>query len=107
MTEGNEDLICRCGRHSARFREAKGKRAKAWVVFEVQEAGKQPRPTTTRAEKQRAWQAVVDKCTGQYVAPRPRATPAPAADRELRHSTSLLVDYKQTETHSTKPAGPG
>ena len=57
MTPGNEDFLCLCGKHSARFREGKGKRAKARIVLEAK-GGKTPQIKTTRVEKQKAWEAV-------------------------------------------------
>ena len=111
MTPGNADLLCRCGKHSARFHEGKakkGKKVKHWMIF-VAEDGKKPRPKSTRTEKQKAWEVVNKLCQGDYEAPNEKmAPPPPAADRELRDSSRLLVDYNdQLQRHSTKPAGPG
>lgn len=108
MTPGNEDLLCLCGKHSARFREGKGKRAKAWIVLEAKD-GKAPQIKTTRAEKQKAWEAVNKLCQGCYIAPRQKtaAAAAPYVDRELRESSRLRVDYKENGTQPTKAAGPG
>ena len=95
MTPGNTDLLCRCGKHSARFHEGKakkGKKVKHWMIFVVGD-GKKPRPKSTRTEKQKAWEVVNKLCQGDYEAPNQKMAPPPAADRELRDSSRLLVDY--------------
>ena len=100
MTPCNEDLLCLCGKHSAKFREGKGKRAKAWFVLEAKD-GNAPKIKTTRAEQQKAWEAVSKLCQGCYIAPRQKAAPVdppPYVDRELRESSRLRVDYKENGT---------
>ena len=75
MTPGNEDLRCRCGKHSATFRVGKKKQKANWTIW-IQEGIAKPRPKTTRSEKQKAWEAVSALCYGSYSAPKPKAAPA-------------------------------
>jgi hypothetical protein len=85
MTPGNEDLRCRCGKHSATFRVGKKKQKANWTIW-IQEGIAKPRPKTTRSEKQKAWEAVSALCYGSYSAPKPRAAPAEQeVGRDLRN----------------------
>ena len=106
MTPGNEDLRCRCGKHSATFREGKKKQKPNWQIW-IQEGIAKPRPKTTRSEKQKAWEAVSALCYGTYSAPKPRAA-APAeqdVDRTLRDSKRQ--HYDDTERRASRCCGPG
>lgn len=101
MTPGNEDLRCRCGKHSATFREGKKKQKPNWQIW-IQEGIAKPRPKTTRSEKQKAWEAVSALCYGAYSAPKPRAAAPAEQDVESLTAPCATLSANITTTLSAE-----
>ena len=81
MTPGNDTLLCRCGKHSATFREGKKNQKAHWSIWIQEEGPNKPRRLSTRSEKQKAWEAVSALCYGST---RPRS-------REQQHLQSKTL----------------
>ena len=107
-TEGNDPLLCACGKHSAKYAAGKGKEARPkWLVYSSARPSEKPKLVTTRSQKAGALQAVTELCKGHFSK---RSAPAPAAQpaqpiRQARGSGAL--NYDDTTRQASRPAGPG
>ena len=107
MTPGNDALLCRCGKHSATFREGKKNQEANWSIWIQEEGPNKPRRLSTRSEKQKAWEAVSALCYGTYSALKPRAAAAAEQDADRTLRNSKRQHYDDTERRASRCCGPG
>ena len=94
-TEGNDPLLCACGKHSAKYAAGKGKEARPkWLVYSSARPSEKPKLVTTRSQKAGALQAVTELCKGHFSkrsAPAPAAQPAQLSGRPVAAGRSTTT----------------
>ena len=114
-TDGNEPLLCACGKHSAKHDAGKGKKARPkWLIYSSARPSEKPKLATSRSKKAGALLAVIELCKGTLVksaaksarAAAPAVTGLPAKPAmQLRERQDH--DYDDTTRQATRSAGPG